>query len=130
MTIQRPYNQRFSQICVNQILSKTGHPLSFLVDPKTQWWRATRHGKKVPSIQIGHAESLHARGRERLFLEDADYNQLSNWKGERYGVIFQKTGVLIKGVHVEYRTAKMWESIGLLPKGTVASSPRSEGWRP
>ena len=126
----RPYNQRFSQMCVNHILSRPGHRLAFLVDPRTRWWRATSHGKDVPGVQVGHAESLHAGGPERLFLEDADFNQLSNWKGEGRGVIFQKYGVVIDGVHVEDRTARMWESVGLLPAGTVARSPRSNGWMP
>jgi hypothetical protein len=126
----RIYNQRFSQLCLTQILAKPGHALEFLVDRSTRHWIARKHGSKAASIQIGHAESLHAGGPERLFLEDADFNQLSNWKGERQGVIFSKRGVLIDGVPVEYRTAMMWESVGKLPAGTVARSPRSSGWIP
>jgi len=124
----RKYNQRFSQMCVSQILSVQEHPLLFLVDPVTRWWKATRHGKDDHSVQIGHLESYHSGAKERLCLEDADFNQVSNWKGERHGAIFQKSCVLIGGVHVEYRTALMWESCGPLVKGTVASAPRTEGW--
>ena len=126
----RRYNQRFSKLCVDQILGIKNHLLSFLVDPNTRWWRATRHGMNEPSVQIGHLESYHSEAPERLCLEDSDFNQMSNWKGERHGAIFKKTCVLIGGVHVEHRTASMWESVGLLPKGTVASASRSEGWSP
>jgi hypothetical protein len=126
----RIYNERFSKECLTKILAKPGHVLSFLVDQRARRWHARQHGSDVPSVQVGHAESLHAGGPERLFLEDADFNQLSNWKGERQGAIFQKSCVIIDGVHVEFRTAKMWESVGKLPKGTVARSPLSDGWIP
>jgi hypothetical protein len=126
----RKYNQRFSRICINRILSTPTHPLRFLVDKKTRRWLATRHGKEEPSVQIGHLESLHSGAHERLCLEDADFNQMSNWRGERQGAIFSKSCVLIGGVHVELRTASMWESLGLLRKGTVATAQRSNGWEP
>lgn len=128
--VDRKYNQRFSQMCINQIFLVPNHPLSFLVDPVTRRWKATRHGSDVPSVQIGHLESLHSGAKERLCLEDADFNQISNWKGERHGAIFHKSCVSIGGVHVEYRTAQMWESCGLLPKSTVAGSRRTDGWSP
>ena len=128
--VNRKYNQHFSQLCITQILSVQNHPLAFLVDPNTRWWRATRHGLREPSVQIGHLESYHSGAHERLCLEDADFNQMSNWKGERHGAIFKKSCVLIGGVHVEYRTASMWESLGLLPMGMIAHAPRSEGWSP
>lgn len=126
----RVHNQHFSQICLTQILARPGHPLRFLVDSRTRRWRATRHGSADPAVQVGHLQSLHAGGPERLCLEDADFNQLSNWRGERQGAVFTKSCVLIGGVHVELRTAKMWEATGMLPIGTVARSPRSDGWNP
>ncbi|MCP4570769.1 MAG: hypothetical protein GY838_00295 [bacterium] len=79
---------------------------------------------------MGHAESLHAGGPERLFLEDADFNQMSNWCGERQGAVFRKPCVSIGGIPVDSRTARMWESIGALPSNTVASSPQGGGWTP
>lgn len=126
----RVHNQHFSQICLTQILAKPAHPLRFLVDSRARRWRATRHGSADPAVQVGHLQSLHAGGPERLCLEDADFNQLSNWRGERQGAVFAKSCALIGGVHVELRTAKMWEATGMLPIGTVASSPRSDGWNP
>ena len=127
---KRVHNQRFSHMCLARILATPGHLLSFLVDEQKGKWRGTRHGSETPAIQIGHAESLHAGGAEGLFLEDADFNQMSNWKGERQGAIFQKSGVLIGGIPVERRTAQMWEAVGELPPGTVAGAPISRGWIP
>jgi hypothetical protein len=126
----RKHNQHFSQLSVSRILGSADHPLGFLVDRHTRWWQATRHGTEVPAVQIGHLESLHSGAAERLGLEDADFNQLSNWKGERHGAVFHKSCVLIGGVHVEERTARSWESAGLLKKGTVATAPASAGWMP
>ncbi|MEZ4652577.1 MAG: polymorphic toxin type 5 domain-containing protein [Candidatus Eisenbacteria bacterium] len=127
---RRRFNEKFSHQMLDLINATSNHPLKFLVNPITRKWHDVRHGSELPATQIGHAESFHSEARERLFLEDADFNQLSNWRGERQGVVFQKTGVLIDGVPVEKRTADMWERIGLLPKGTVTRSPKSAGWDP
>lgn len=127
----RPYNQRFAAEMLERILAVNPHPLDFLVDRASGAWRAKRvHGREVPSFQVGHAESLHGGAAERLFIEDADFNQLSNWTGESKGVIFQKPGVLIGRVHVELATAQMWERLGLIPRGTVKASVVSHGWLP
>ncbi len=128
--VERRYNQRFSQMCLDQILANPQHMLSFLVNRRRRKWNATQHGSEGPSVQVGHAESRHAGGPERLFLEDADFNQMSNWCGERQGAVFGKPCVLIGGIPVDHRTAKMWESVGELPKGTVARSLTNGGWTP
>jgi hypothetical protein len=128
---KRIHNQRFADEMLKRILAVSGHPLNFLVDRAKGAWRARRvHGQDEPSFQVGHAESLHAGGPERLFVEDADSNQLANWKGECKGVIFQRTGVLIGNVHVEAGTARMWERLELLPRGTVEAAVDSQGWNP
>jgi hypothetical protein len=72
--------------------------------------------------------SFHSGAPEALALEDALFNQFSNWKGERYGAIFEKAAVDIDGCAVELRTAMMLESVGLLEEGTVESVMRIEGW--
>ena len=130
---KRIHNPRFAAEMLHRILAVQSHPLNFMVDRSEGQgkWKARRvHGHNAPSFQVGHAESLHGGAAERLFVEDADFNQLSNWTGECKGVIFQKTGVVIGNVHVELRTAQTWERMGLLPKDTVESAVNSTGWDP
>jgi len=62
-------------------------------------------------------------------IEDADLNQLGGnvieSKGTKaYPVTSYKEAVLIDGVPVDVASALQWERLGLLPPGTVASSPR------
>ena len=105
---RRAHNQRFSHLMLRKILETSDHPLGFLVHPVTKSWYAVRHGSEHPSVQIGHAESFHAGGPERLFLEDADFNQLSSWKGERHGVVFvenRRTGLALGKDCEDRRTA-------------------------
>lgn len=132
-TNKRIHNPRFAAEMLHRILAVEDHPLNFMVDRSGGHgkWKARRvHGQDAPSFQVGHATSLHSGAAERLFVEDADFNQLSNWRGETQGAIFEKPGVLIGGVHVELRTAKMWEGTGLLPKDTVENAVNSKGWDP
>ncbi len=130
-TNKRIHNPRFALEMLRRILAVANHPLNFLVDRPAGKWRARRvHGQDAPSFQVGHAQSLHGGAAERLFIEDADFNQLSNWTGESKGVIFEKTGVLIGQVHVELRTAQQWERLELLTWGTVEAAVVSTGWDP
>ena len=112
------------------ILRNPNHPLQFLINPATRYWFGRVQGLEVPAVQAGHAESLYSEAPERLFLEDADFNQTSNWVGESKGAVFQKGGIVIGGVPVERSTAMMWQRLGLLPGGTVESSPSHPGWTP
>jgi RHS repeat-associated protein len=123
----RRFNRRFAREALKIIRSDKKHPLRFLLDKTGKKFASRAHGADQPAVQVGHRESFHSGAEEALFLEDADFNQTSNWLGETFGAIFQKRGVVIGGVHVEYRTAAMWERLGLLPEGTVAASPISLG---
>jgi hypothetical protein len=108
-----------------------GHPLTFLLTPDGQKYMGRRHGSEdSPSVQAGHGTSFHSGAPERLFIEDADFNQRSNWNGESKGHIFEKHGVDIGGIPVESTTAYWWEKDGLLPPGTVEHAMPHPGWSP
>ena len=106
------------------ILDDPHHPLSFLVDRLTGKWVARSHLSEEPTVQAGHLTSRHSGAAERYAVEDALFNQLSNWKGETgRRAVFQKQAVDIGGVPVEYRTAKMYERLGLLPNVRIPNLP-------
>lgn len=92
-----------------------GHPLSFLVDPKTSKWKARTHlVDDHPAVQAGHLVSRHSGAPERFATEDAWFNQVSNHVGETQGGVFFKQAVEIGGIPVEGRTAQMWYDLGLI----------------
>ena len=129
----RKYNAKFMREQLKKI--HKDHELYFLIDPKTGTWKGRKHGMEVPAVQVGHGDTLSklpSGAPERIYIEDADFNQYSNWFGETKskGAIFKKTGVDIGGVPVERRTALMWERLGKLKKGTVENAPIHEGWIP
>jgi hypothetical protein len=114
---------------LKRILGDTRHPLRFLIDPKKKDWLARTHLSELPTVQAGHLTSFHSGAPEALALEDSFFNQVSNWKGERFGAVFEKAAVDIGGIPVEVRTAEMWESLGVIDQGTVERAMRSAGWR-
>ena len=115
----RRFNSRMENEQLEIINSDPNHILKGLVNPETGNFYSRRHGADVPAIQVGHGTSLHSGAPERLFLE-----------GERQGAIFHKVGVLIGQVHIEMRTARSLENLGMIPPGTVDNAPRSTGWVP
>jgi RHS repeat-associated protein len=124
----RRLQSRFMRQALRRILADKSHPLRFLVDPVKERWLARSHLSELPTVQAGHLVSFHSGAAEALALEDAFFNQVSNWKGERLGAVFKKVAVEIGGIPVEVRTAKIWESIGALAKGTVERAARTAGW--
>lgn len=136
--------RRFMRWALKQIAQKLKDDpdntlLKFLVttDPKTGklHFKARTHLSQEPTVQAGHRTSFFAglAGPEYLFLEDSFYNQMSNWTAESKKAVLQKeAAVLIDGVPVDARTAKMWESeeVHAIPRGTVANAPRVPGWAP
>jgi RHS repeat-associated protein len=103
--------QAFMREQLKIILQEPNHPLRFLINPNTKTWLARSHLSELPAVQAGHLTSRHSGALERFALEDAFFNQLSNWKGEMQGAIFMKTAVNIGGVPVEARTAQLWQSL-------------------
>jgi hypothetical protein len=82
-------------------------------------------------VQAGHLEAktyakAAGKPREFLMLEDADLNWLSGQSVEAQGAYSSKGAVLIDGYPVDIRTARLYESHGLLPAGTVAAAPMIE----
>lgn len=124
------HNRTFMNKQLAKILRDKQHPLNFLVDRKRRIWKSRSHLSTRPTVQAGHGTSKRGGLPEELGLEDSWFNQVSNHRGETQGAVFSKVFIDIKGVPVEMRTAKMWESIGELPKGTVAKSPIVPGWKP
>ena len=106
--------QDFMQKALAQILADPDHLLRKLVDPQTKDWWARSHLSELPGVQAGHLTSRHSGAPERFALEDPFYNQVSNWKGETQGAIFNKPAVDIGGVPVERRTADEWRRQGLI----------------
>jgi hypothetical protein len=90
------------------------HPLRFLVDSRTGKWIARSHLSDDVAVQAGHLTSRHSGAAGRFALEDAFFNQVSNWRGETQGAIFIKTAVNIGRVPVEARTVALWQRLGLL----------------
>ena len=124
---------RFREVAIERIIAQEGHLLEFLLDPSTGNFAlpaSRQHSDLADSItvQIGHVESYHGGGTERLALQDAWTNQFEGQYSERYGDIIIREVIDIDGVPVMLQTAKMWEDLGLLPVGTVARSPISGGW--
>ena len=129
--------RRFMKEQLNTILSEANdngsHPLDFLVDTDTKNWRGRRvlsssnRGKVDElSVQAGHRESrfgLTDSEHESLAVEDAWYNNYDS-RGERRGVIHQKQSIEIGGVIVDLASARLWESLGKIPKGTVSEAKR------
>ena len=114
-TSRRAFMRSQLRVILNALDQGKKHPLGFLVDPKTRNWRGRSHLSEEPSVQAGHLTSRHSGAPERFAVEDAFFNQVSNWKGETQGAIFMKEAVEIEGVVVEARTAELWVGMGLLP---------------
>jgi RHS repeat-associated protein len=126
---KRPHNQAARRRMEKIIRSTPGHLLAPLINPATGKFWSGRHGEfELPAVQMGHGESLFSSGRHSLLLEDADFNQLSNWTGESQGVGFEKPGVTLMGIPVELRTARLLERQLQWPAGTVDAAPPTKGW--
>jgi RHS repeat-associated protein len=122
---------------ITEAIEKKGyHPLRNLVKKtkglrgKQIWkWRSGSHLSHEPAVHAGHKITRHSGAPERLGLEDAWFNELANYKGEMQGAIFDRGRFLdIGGVPVDYRTARMWESVGLIAKGIVKNAKSHAGW--
>jgi hypothetical protein len=108
------------------------HVLHFLFDENGNWmsrqaFPRTEAEFNQAGVQAGHLTSRHSGEVERLALEDPMLNWMDS-RQEGYGAIMDKTAIDIDGIPVEIETARMWEEMGYIPKGTVESAPSSEGW--
>ena len=126
-----------------RIRRASGKPslLDFLLDGQGEWQKGsvvTKTGKTIRGryalsnpdaqlVQAGHLQSeVYARAvghREYLMLEDADLNWLTGQTGEAKGAYLSKPAVMIDDFPVDIPTARVWESHGLLPVGTVDAAP-------
>ena len=120
-------------------------PLDFLLGLDGDWQKGSftsksgrelygRYALSAPDkqlLQAGHLEAKsfsEAAGKSRAFfmLEDADLNWLSGQQIETRGAYSSKGAVLIDGYPIDIRTARLYESHGLLPSGTVNAAPMVE----
>ncbi|MER5200809.1 polymorphic toxin type 5 domain-containing protein [Streptomyces sp. NPDC002755] len=136
----------FMEATRKQILAQrdSGKPsvLDFLLTDEGKWQSAdfvSKSGRSMrgryalanpdlPIVQAGHSQSnWYARDagkRQYLMLEDADLNWLTGQSGEARGAIFNKPAVLIEGRYaVDVPTARAWEGMRWIPRGTVDSAP-------
>lgn len=115
--------------------------LDFLLDGQGQWQKGSFVTKKggtirgryalsnpdAPLVQAGHLQSdVYAKAvgkREYLMLEDADLNWLTGQVSEAKGAYVSKPAVMIDVFPVDIPTARLYESHGLLPAGTVDAAP-------
>jgi hypothetical protein len=123
-------------------VSKQDHPLHKLVEeiqtPKGNaydWRKTTRVTKsgKVqtgrypgsetdPIVQAGHVDAYASGAPQKYVLEDADLNIVGGAVIESKGAFSMKVAVEVEGVWVELRSLQQWETLGVVPSGTVAKA--------
>ena len=92
----------------------------------TKWESANRKlcvSEEGPIVQVGHSGAFSSGARELVTIEDAGFNITGGQNIESKGAFSFKRVVVIEGVAVDMASALQWESLDLLPKGTVARSP-------
>jgi hypothetical protein len=75
---------------------------------------------------MGHIASDKLGSTDRIMLQGAWENQLNNISVEGPhigGAVLGQEAISIGGIAVETNTAKFWEKIGRLPRGTVQNAP-------
>ncbi len=126
---------KFMRDAAGLIKETPKHPLKFLLDENGNFrtTRGLKHAELIDRpglVQAGHIISEKAGG-QGIVLQDAWGNQFSNVTVEHPGkgrvrefAHVQNEAVDIGGIGVEKETAKMWESEGKIPKGTVEAAKR------
>jgi RHS repeat-associated protein len=116
----RSHNKTFMDEMLEKILRDDNHPLRFLIDPATRNWLSRAKYSPFPTVQAGHLKSLwglRLGERQILAIEDSTLNQLtSNVAESGQKAIVEKQAVSIGGIPIEYRTARLYEDAGLIPK--------------
>ena len=118
----------FMAWALTTILAANKHPLLFLVNPSTKYWRSKLGSRDYrstnefdPAVQAGHIYTrwpLNDIADQRFALEDADQNLEANYAAERRGVIMDRPAIDIMGVPAMLASVQMWERLDLLvPKG-------------
>ncbi|MCV7433723.1 polymorphic toxin type 5 domain-containing protein [Mycolicibacterium bacteremicum] len=115
--------------------------LDYLLDKSGDWKKgslSTKAGRTIrgryalsdpdgPIVQAGHMQSdVYAKGvgkREFFMLEDADMNWMTGQTVENVGAYLSKPAVLIDDFPMDIPTARLHETHGLLPAGTVDAAP-------
>lgn len=122
---------KFMKIQLNTILAAPNHPLRFLVDETTGQWKSRQLYSQEIGVQAGHTQTragLDSHQPETLAVEDALDNQMDSRTTESRGGFIEKAVINIDGVPVMRHSARMWEKIGLLPRGTVQNAPAHPGY--
>ncbi|AKJ32072.1 hypothetical protein AAW51_5381 [Caldimonas brevitalea] len=140
-----PARRRFRGWALREIARDPAHLLRFLIEPKPSGKGmrflvppTREHHNLIGGdyVESGHLTSNWSLGSgataapEHLALQDAYSNQLDNVSIEQrhIGGFAERKAIDIGGVPVELRTARMWESEGKLPAGTVAGAKPHTGW--
>ena len=107
------------------------HPLRFLLGAEGKFKKQDvfTHAEladRPDLVQMGHIMSDKTGGQERLMLQGAWENQFNNVTIEAPrvgGAVLDQPAISIGGIAVDLKTAKFWESIGLLKPGAVNAAP-------
>jgi hypothetical protein len=107
------------------------HPLKFLLDSNGKF--KSSHGLKHDElinrpdvVEMGHFISKSSGQPERIMLQGAWENQYLRIMIEKpkSGIYAENVAVEIGGIAVDIKTAKFWEDINRIPKGTVDTAAR------
>jgi hypothetical protein len=125
--------QQFRREILSVLRKNPDHPMRFLLDAKGNFKRLTSraHAELIDNPQVWEAAHIMSSklGGERLMIQTAWENQVQNvtvegLRGVGAGVLAQPV-IDIGGFPVARASALWWESIGMLPRGTVAhATPR------
>jgi RHS repeat-associated protein len=107
------------------------HPLRFLLNSQGRFkaQQGLSHAELIDRpdlVQMGHISSNKLGGGERLMLQGAWDNQLTNIAVETPsvgGAVLGQPAISIGRLAVDPTTAAFWEEIGWLDPGTVANAP-------
>ena len=119
----------FREQALEIILNNPNHPLRFLLNPETGNFipssSSIASGQNNVTVHMGHRQApgnVHGNRRSRMGLQDG-------WANVVLGDIdIELDFIDIQGVAVHRESAILWERLGLLPRGTVARSPSTQGF--
>lgn len=127
----RRLRDKFMKKQLDTILANPNHPLKFLVDYSKRNWKSRKLYSKEIGVQAGHTQSrwsLDPRQPETVALEDVYDNHMDSRITESRRGFINMSVIEIGGVPVIRNSARTWESMGLLPRGTVQNAPDHPGY--
>ena len=116
---------------IRLIKARKDHPLKFLLDRNGNLKTSSglKHSELINRpdvVEMGHIISKKSGEPERIMLQIAWDNRFNSLTAEapRLGVYVENVAVEVGGIAVDLESAKVWEALGWLAKGTVSNAPR------